>query len=520
MSGNESPCEPGTSAADCASTPDPVPFRLFLAAVSLLALVSLGLRLGLCGHLITWDEAMQLCTIRSFVAGWHDSFALWFWRHPPLYSCLMFMLRPFHPGFAERSVMLSAFLAALNLLLLARVLSRTHGRGCALAACAALALMPGACFFDVWIKTDHTVTTFGLLALLAAFSGRTVPCGVLTGLALLSKETAVFYLLPVAALLWDGRPPRDAWRRLAAWLAITLATSLWWYLWIAPWGSGGGLARIKDHVYFAGTGGAGWAAPWSYYLALLPRLLGISGLVLAATGTALLLLPGCRQPARRGRLTRFWPVLLVVPSMAGLSVLPGKVPWILITVLPGLAALQGAALAPLLDRAGARGPLAGALGVAGLLALATIPGPVFRADAYERMLKDVSPDQWRGSTASRQIAQKLNELAGPKDRVLLTSFHYWNGIEPGRPCPVFTCYFTGGSEFVLRPHDISLSRLEADIRQYGIRWAVLSPESGGPARALAGGLAQKYGLQPFAVLERALIYDVTPVPPTGLRGAK
>jgi hypothetical protein len=27
-------------------------------------------------------------------------------------------------------------------------------------------------FFDVWIKTDHTVTTFGLLALLAAFSAR------------------------------------------------------------------------------------------------------------------------------------------------------------------------------------------------------------------------------------------------------------------------------------------------------------------------------------------------------------
>src|SRR5688572_4124292 len=66
------------------------------------------------GHLLVWDEAMALCTARSFTAGADDPFAAWFWRHPPLHSVLLLALSPLKPGFAERAEVLSITIAAIN----------------------------------------------------------------------------------------------------------------------------------------------------------------------------------------------------------------------------------------------------------------------------------------------------------------------------------------------------------------------------------------------------------------------
>jgi hypothetical protein len=71
-----------------------------VVAVAILLLHVL-LRLPHIGHLLTWDEAMNLLSVRALVAGGHDFYSLWFWRHPPTYAMLMSLLRPLADGFAE-----------------------------------------------------------------------------------------------------------------------------------------------------------------------------------------------------------------------------------------------------------------------------------------------------------------------------------------------------------------------------------------------------------------------------------
>src|SRR5688572_12926435 len=84
------------------------------------------------GHLLVWDEAMALCTARSFIAGAVDPFAAWFWRHPPLHSVLLLALSPLQPGFAERAEILSIGVAVINQLLLFQLNRRVFGAPVAL----------------------------------------------------------------------------------------------------------------------------------------------------------------------------------------------------------------------------------------------------------------------------------------------------------------------------------------------------------------------------------------------------
>jgi len=65
-----------------------------LVVMFLCILVFAALRIRWLGHLLVWDEAMSLCTIRSLLSHGTDDFSNWFWRHPPLFSLLTALLQP------------------------------------------------------------------------------------------------------------------------------------------------------------------------------------------------------------------------------------------------------------------------------------------------------------------------------------------------------------------------------------------------------------------------------------------
>src|ERR1051325_2963756 len=163
---------------------------LFLAAALFFAL-----RCRWVGHLIVWDEAMTLCTVRAFAARAHDPFSDWFWRHPPFYTLWLLFLQPLKMGFAERAEFLSICFGAINQLMMFFLNRRIFGINVAVWAALLLAVMPGAIFFDVWIKQDQPVASFGLLALIFLHARLPLYAGVALGLALLCKETAIFYVI-------------------------------------------------------------------------------------------------------------------------------------------------------------------------------------------------------------------------------------------------------------------------------------------------------------------------------------
>ena len=92
--------------------------KLELVAFLWCAAVFFVLRARFISHLLAWDEAMNLCSVRSFYAGGTDEFSGWFWRHPPLYTLLMTLCAPLKSGFAERVEFMTIGIGLVNLALL------------------------------------------------------------------------------------------------------------------------------------------------------------------------------------------------------------------------------------------------------------------------------------------------------------------------------------------------------------------------------------------------------------------
>jgi len=519
--------EPGTD-----HSMRPVHWALLAACLALFA----ALRLRWIGHLLVWDEAMTLCTVRAFKAGAHDAFADWFWRHPPIHSLLLLLLAPFRAGFAERAETLSVFIAAINQLLLFALNRRLFGTTVALWSAFFLAILPGAVLFDVWIKADHLVATFGLLAIWFLLSRRSLPAGTCLGVALLCKETAVFYALAVGLLWLCGACGRRTRRDFLALTIVPALTCGWWYLIVLPLVSAlGPDARAitwaaywqsllhgltSEHLRFAVGTETGFQHRWFFYGARLLGQLGWLGLAFAIGGLALIVrsLPrkrgiGVREWFARLDARLLWPVLLLVPSLCLLSMLRSKVPWVVISLFVAWATLAAIAMGAVWDLAAEwsgswtrwrkTGPALVSVCVVVLALVFSV-----RRD-YESALRATSEDQWRGASYSREAAVAMNELCRDGERALLTSFHYWKGVPPGHPCPVFAYYFVRNVEVLIRPHTRSFADLAQDVREYRLDWALLSPEPGPAEYEVFGGFEKQLKLTPRP-LPQARLYQTMP----------
>lgn len=497
---------------------------LFLLAGALF----LFLRLRSVGHLLVFDEAMTICTVRSFAAGAQDQFATWFWRHPPLFHFLMALLSPAGDGFIGRVELLAVLLNSACLVAMVLLNRRLFGNGAALIAAFVLAALPGSAFFSVWIKADHLALLFGLLALLSLSNERNTWAGLCLGLAVLSKETAIFFVV-AANLLWltSACGPRRSVAFLKVNLPVVIAAAAW-YLVVLPLvnrppGAGAltfnSLAALLTHGALAhlkfGLGAdPNWHQPWYYYLGQLRHEIGMIGIALAVIGICVCVawMKSTGRKDAQGWL-QMWPIMLIIPALAGLSCLPAKVPWLTIALAPGWATIIALGINAITShpwhKRGSNPYLIPTLMVlaGGSILVAAAITPM----NYERMLQRVDASQWRGASQSRDLAALVNHHARDGDRLLLTSFHYWAGLAPGRPCPVFTCYLKRQVTILLRSHQITADEVVADARRFRLDWALLSPEPGAAEMALFGGLDQDYHC-PTLPGEGAFLFDLRNLP--------
>lgn len=456
------------------------------------------------GHLLIWDEAMALCTTRAFTAGGDDPFAAWLWRHPPLHTAFLLLLQPLERGFAERAEVFSILVGAANLLILVAVNWRVFGPPVALWSAFITAVAPGSVFFDVWIKQDNLVITFGLLSLWALSSERTLLAGLCLGLALLAKGTAAFYCFAVFLLWLSGVKAQgsklkvQSLKQLATIILFSALICGWWYLGVVPRVGAAG----TDTFSFALSARSLWQQDWSFYLQQVPTHLGLIGAALAAVGLVVCIGTWRKFPANPHQWWPIWPLCLLVPALLLISLLPNKVPWIVIGLFPAWATLAGMALARLKLRPLLITMLAGLVG--GLL--------VFSAPSdYESMLRRVAETQWRGAAMSKEAAMALNRRLRDDDGLLLTSFHYWKGIPPGLPDPIFTYYLEKKPRVLLRSHQATAAQFLNDVRTYHLDWAMLSPEPGEAAEAIFSGFNRAVG-PPAERSAGAWLYRTTELP--------
>ncbi len=487
--------------------------------------VFVALRLRWVGHLLTWDEAMNLCSIRSFVSPGRDAFSFWFWRHPPLLFLLSVPLAPLQGGFAERIEMLSVGVGVVTIVTLFLLNREAFGTRVAVWACFLLSIIPSSMFYDVWLKRDAPVALFGLAALLFIVRRRVLLAGVCLGFALLSKETAVFYVV-AALLLWLlGGCSRRRYD-LVRLLGVPFLMTAWWYIGLksnvdgvvsqaVSSGDIGIVERVAsgvlEHIQFAvgeDRWTANWQGSWHYYISRLPHDLGWVVLVLAAVGmvATIVTLFRCRTSrAFEGRCGRgAWPLLLLLPALLLLSALPGKVPWVPICLYPAWATLGGIGIVAGLRRISSSF-------VAKAVALAIVGLGLTHAVCldYRHMLEHDGSRQLVAARNSRQVAEALNTLVSDSDRVLVTSFHHWKGPLPGYVCPVFTAYLERKPAILVKSHLLTFEEYIADIGEYRIDWIVLSPPPGPDAEALFDRFRSE-GLIPCR-LDGAFIFRAKPL---------
>jgi 4-amino-4-deoxy-L-arabinose transferase-like glycosyltransferase len=460
------------------------------------------LRLPYIGHLLSFDEAWTALSVRSLATDMDSPFRTNFFRHPPVYMLLGEILAGDSKNIAVTLEYLSMALNAMALVALFFLCKHVWDKHTALWIVAAYALMPAAIFYDTWVKRDCVVTLFGILAILFWVRGQPAISGISLGLAFLGKMTAVFYALPIFLLSLCPPLSKKKLVRLIKVAGISCLLCSWWYfgLW---------QGRKSFLSFFRGTSGqsSSFAEPFSYYFSRLPQSIGWTGILMAIIGCISIVWLSARDRSRREN--GLWLLFLLGPTFIVLSVSKGKPPWMVMALLPGLAVLAGFGASRvhiagnrLFDRLAGKGNTHSAGFLSALLALLILALLVPRTESYENRLMKENLGVWGLSTKSYEIAQSINRLTLPSDRLLLTTFSY----ESTSYCPVFH-YYVEPRDVVLQRHETPYEELVRLINEHKLDWAVLSPGQFPESRPLTKKFEALLSRRPY-VLEGAVIFPL------------
>jgi 4-amino-4-deoxy-L-arabinose transferase-like glycosyltransferase len=367
---------------------------IILALACLLRVVNIG-------HVLTWDEAWNVNTIVDGATGQTaDPLFENFYLHPPGYNGLGiafdWMTGMGRHGLAIAMEVIS-ILFGLGLVFAVFLCARDwFGVEAALAAAFLMAVMPAARTFDTWIKQDSMVLFLCVMFLFFFFRKKFIVAGLFFGLALFTKETAIFVAIAAALFVVLVRRPKMI-RGLAIAGGIAALICGWWYIFFS---------RSKGEFlsFFIGKGQEPqiWHQGWGYYLGRSPQDLGLLALACIALAVGLFAWryralsqeEGGRSGYSRRDMLVFvaaWMALVYIV----LSISYGKPPYMTTTVLPAVALLGGWGLAEGLRlafaRAGATRFAFAALVLAALvLTFTLVPGRYSQGPAWltERALLD------------------------------------------------------------------------------------------------------------------------------------
>ncbi|MGB2879044.1 MAG: hypothetical protein WBD24_02580 [Candidatus Omnitrophota bacterium] len=443
--------------------------KLYLAGgFVFLSVLFLYLRLKNIGHLLMWDEAWNILSLRAFLLNAAGDPFYWFYRfHPPLYMTFAGLLFPFRDGFAIRLELLSLFFAYGTFLAMYLLSARIGGWRYAWFSGLFLSVMPGAIGFDTWIKRDSLASFLGYLALLVLVRKRFFWCGVLLGLSMLSKESGIFFLLSALFLILVFRE-KKSFLRIAVLCLTVFVVSSWWYIFYSEMTTHG-----PAFFFSKGEYSMLWAHSSMYYLKKLLPDMGIGILFFLIIGAFYLLYLVFRERAIEWSV----PVIVVLCVYLPVSFLfTLKAPWLSYPAFPALAMAAGGGALYVFKRSVKSKLLLPVLFLA--LFLAVFTGLAF---SYQKYFMKTYPNGWPGAYSSRELAQYLNGRMKDKDRLMITRFTYWEMPT----CPVFLYYW--------KPHEILIlptgDRLSAEalakagrpttdeimenIRKHKISWFVV-----------------------------------------------
>ena len=429
--------------------------RLFAGLFALSALF-LYLRMRTVGHLLMWDEAWNILSLRAYLTGATGNPFYWFYRfHPPLYMAFAGFLAPFRDGFALRLEWLSLIFAYATFLVVYFLGARIGGWRYAWFTGAFLSCMPASIGYDTWIKRDGLASFFGYLALLLLLKKRIFWCAVSLAFSLLSKENGLFFVLSafiMVFMLGEEKPLR----KISLMALVIFAFASWWYIFFSEMTTHGFQFFFSKAEY-----SLLWANTAFYYAKKLLPDLGPSILFFLAIGAfSLFFKTFARQQAKW-----FLPAAVALCVYVPISLLfVLKVPWLSLAARPALAMIGASGALYLLRRS--RKHVLALLVLCAFLAFSFYSAFSFPYADYHRK---TYPNGWPGARSSRELALFLNDRMSGGDKLLITEFEYWQMPT----CPVFLHYWDPHTIVRIIKRGEKAEDLADEIAKNNISWLVI-----------------------------------------------
>jgi 4-amino-4-deoxy-L-arabinose transferase-like glycosyltransferase len=423
--------------------------RLVWALLACVAVIFLVLRLRNVNQVLGWDEAQLALTARSFAYGTGDVWSSMAYIHPPLYLWLLVLVgRAVGANVAVYKVI--SVLFSLGTLLVTFALAKElFDERVALLSALFLALLQGATVMDTWVKQDPMAGLAIVLAVYLFVKERWVWAGIVFGLGMLTKETAIFALMVIflySLACWE----REKVKRAALVGLIGFGLSFWWYLFLSK-----SVGHFWDFFTRGVSEGSLFRKPFWFYFQGLPGDLGWALLILLAAGLALSVYKRVSGPSKAHML----PVVWFAGIYLFLSVSAGKPYWMVPPAFPAIAMLCGVALGSALDLVPkvVRGPAAEKAARLSIVVLAA--ALVFfqvAATGYLKYNRARYPAYWEYATGVRRDALYLKSKALGKPVIVVLDEKQINRD------PVLTYYLGDSKDVSLVSQVLEQPRLLVD----------------------------------------------------------
>jgi len=447
----------------------------FIAGFIIVSLIFIYLRAKTLDHLLMWDEARNIISLRAFLTdNYLDPFYRNYFLHPPLYMAFAALAFPFKAGLDMRLELLSLFFSYLTLFVVYVLSAKTGGWRYAFLSGFFLSLMPVSIGYDTWIKRDGLASCLGYLAILLLVKRKFLWCAIALSFSMLTKENALFFLLAATAVLFILKE-RMVLKKIALIYGIVIAFSVWWYL-----GFSSMPADLFDIYLSAQNNVSAWANSSTYYFKKLLPDLGLPMLIFFLMGLFYILYLFFRKKEYRWSLPLIIFLCVYVPSS---FVIMSKTPWLSASAAPALAMIAAAGALFLLRRARRLKSLLFIFTL--LLIFLAHNGLSFSYSAYHTK---TYPGGWSGASNSRTLAFYLNNHMRGAERLMLTQFCYW-GMPLCSMCPVFLYYYDGKPVYIIDGRDSAEEVMKEAVKNK-ISWLAVadSPESNFNFHTLVKGI--------------------------------
>ena len=396
--------------------------KAVLALLLCILILALLLRVFNIGHVLSWDEAWNLHTVRDGARGLTQTeYFSNFYRHPPGYIGLgivyAYVTGTGRAGLATAMELLSIISSLLLIVLIFLCGRDWFDERAGLVAAFIFALLPISRVFDTWVKQESMTLLFGLAFLLLFFRKRYIWAGVALGIAVLTKEIAVFVPLAVLLFILVTRRFKEI-RNLAISSLVAVAASFWWYLFFST-----SKGAFTEFFFGKSLEAQEWHHPWHYYLGRLPADLGWPVLILSLIALAVLVYEWRTKKTAAGDGKAYRPqemvlfvICWIIAVYVPMSVSYGKPPWMVYSAAPAFALLAGWGAVELVNVVEKRKRLA--LSLVGLLLVLclTLSLPV----GFGTYVVKADPS-FNNAKRDKRVADYINKSLGAGGRVVMRS---------------------------------------------------------------------------------------------------